>query len=317
MSRIPHTGKPQMKSLISERIWNVLACPYCAGPLSQSDGGAECPTCHEQFHYTRNGQLDCRLRKPKSYQLDLCLGAGLLPEEGFHFCVLQPHPSPQVDFGTGVVPKRLDRTLMSYFPKAKGADSLVLDLGCGNTIHKEVCEHAGFGYIGLDIDSAEAPVLGDAHALPFRDNSFEFVLSVAVLEHIRYPFVMMNEVYRTLQPGGVLVGSVAFLEPTHDNSFYHHSHLGAFNSLGSAGFRIERLAPSAAWSVLAAQANMMLFPRMPSWLSKSLVMPLHWLHRLWWRLAHILARKPGASEYYRVLYTTGAFSFVARKPEHA
>jgi SAM-dependent methyltransferase len=187
----------------------------------------------------------------------------------------------------------------------------MLDLGCGNTVHRAACEHAGFEYVGLDYDSAAAPILGDAHALPFRSESFEFVLSVAVLEHLRFPFVMMREVYRVLQPRGVFIGTVAFLEPFHGDSFYHHTHLGTYNSLREGGFRIQHICPSDTWSVLTAQANMGLFPRMPHLLSRSLVMPVQMMHRIWWRLGSLVSAK--SSEKARITSTTGSFTFIAHK----
>jgi hypothetical protein len=65
-----------------------------------------------------------------------------------------------------------------------------------------------------------------------------------------------------LKPGGVCIGSVAFLETWHDKRFYHHSHLGG-DTIQSAGFVIDRVAPNAAWSSLPAQATTGLFPRVP------------------------------------------------------
>jgi SAM-dependent methyltransferase len=303
-----------MRQDLLERIWEILACSYCGGSLSRKDNGAKCKDCQAEYIYSNKGQLDLRLQRRKSYHLQLVLGTKLLPDEGFDFKILQKNPSPQVDFTKIKVPHHLTGELISYFPKAKRNRSVMLDIGCGRTIHREVCEHAGFEYVGFDIDSPDALILGDAHAIPFKADSFEFILSIAMLEHIRYPFVAMNELYRILKPGGKFIGTVAFLEPFHGDSFYHHTHFGTFNSLKTAGFNIEHIAPNKDWPVLIAQAKMSLFPNLPGLISRYLILPLHLLHRVWWNLAYLIThRSVNEGERRRMLLTAGSFFFIATK----
>lgn len=121
-------------------------------------------------------------------------------------------------------PSTLSKELISYFPKGNG--DYALDLGCGKAVHREICEHAGFKYIGLDYDTPEASIIGDAHSLPFKDNSIDFIISFAVFEHLQYPFVAAYEAFRVLKDNGSFIGTIAFLEPFHANSYYHHTHLG-------------------------------------------------------------------------------------------
>ncbi len=130
------------------------------------------------------------------------------------------------------------------------------------------------------------------------------------MEHINFAFVMMREVYRVLKKHGTFIGTVAFLEPFHGDSFYHHTHLGAFNSLQYGGFKIERIAANQEWSGLVAQTKM-LFRKMAPFLSKSLILPLQALHKLWWRVRSLVS--PKANENTRILSSTGGFSFIATK----
>jgi SAM-dependent methyltransferase len=256
--------------------------------------------------------LDLRLQKGRRVSVEFELGVPLV-REGFEFKPLELRAQPEVDFSGMRVPWHLTPELLSHFPRARSAQGMALDLGCGSGLHRGVCERAGFQWVGLDYTAADAPIMGDGHALPFLSDSFEFVVSIAVLEHIQNPFVLAREVSRVLEPGGLYIGTVAFLEPFHGNSFYHHTHLGTYNTLSCADFRIERVAPSPSWSGLRAQATMGgLFPRLPAALGTGLVWPLEQLHKLWWLAGRRLS--PNAGEVTRLLTNTGAFQFIARKP---
>lgn len=300
-----------MTSVISDNIWHQLACSYCGNTLKKIDSGAECLNCGSEYQYTDSGSLDLRLKKPKKYTLEFDLGTPLFSGKEIQTNSLITNPRQEVDFSNISTPWHITKEVLSYFPKVKSPGNLMLDLGCGSAPHKEVCEHAGFEWVGVDYESPKAPILGDAHSLPFKNETFDFILSIAVLEHIRFPFVMMQEAYRVLKPHGKFIGTVAFLEPFHANSFYHHTHLGTFNSLQQGGFTIEQVAPSEQWSGLVAQANMGLFPKMPGFISKSMVYPIEILHKLWWKAGRLIT--PNSSKYIRVRNTTGVFTFIASK----
>jgi len=303
--------KRDMADQVLDNIWDILVCAYCGGELQKSSGGAFCSNCSVEYNCTEHGSLDLRLRRPKACTLEFNLASPLLPQDGFKFEPLAFNDKREIDVANADVPWHLSKELMSYFPKAKSGNSLVLDLGCGDAIHRKACEKAGFQWVGLDYASTKAPIQGDAHALPFKSDAFEFILSIAVLEHIQFPFVMMQEAYRVLKPGGRFIGTVAFLEPFHGDSFYHHTHLGTFNSLQSAGFEIQKVSPSASWSGLTAQARMGLFPKMPALMSRAIVWPVEVLHKLWWQAGSLVTSR--ADKNVRVRDTTGAFTFVATK----
>ncbi|HEY9152576.1 MAG TPA: methyltransferase domain-containing protein [Anaerolineales bacterium] len=301
-----------MNPTLSDNIWNILTCSYCGQKLEKTNAGAVCPVCGSNYGYSKSGSLDLRLTQSKKYPADFELGTPLLPASGFQFDPLQSNSSPQVDFSGMEIPRHLSKQILSYFPKAKSQESMMLDLGCGKAVHKDAAEHAGFEWVGLDYEALEAPIFGDAQALPFKDNSFEFILCVSVIQYVRFPFVMIREAQRVLKPGGRLIGTVAFLEPSHGTSFYHFTHLGTYNLLQHGGLTVEKIAPSETWSSLKAQAGMGMFYGMPRSVARAMVYPLELLHKLWWRVAGLVKRQP--LENLRIRHFTGSFAFIASKP---
>lgn len=180
--------------------------------------------------------------------------------------------SPELDFGGVELPDHLTNAILDRFPAAQSQSSIALDLGCGTGPHRAVCERAGFQWVGLDC-AERVPIWEDGHALPFADDSFEFVFTIAVLEHIRYPFVVLQEVNGVRKPGGTLIGTVAFLEPFHAQSFYHHCDLGTLNLLAHSGLSALEVAPHADWTARTAHARVGLFPRMSPKLSRLVILP--------------------------------------------
>jgi SAM-dependent methyltransferase len=57
--------------------------------------------------------------------------------------------------------------------------------------------------------------VGDGHEVPFVDGTFDYVWCNAVLEHVRKPWIVSDEIVRVLKPGGVAVIQVPFLENVH------------------------------------------------------------------------------------------------------
>jgi SAM-dependent methyltransferase len=98
---------------------------------------------------------------------------------------------------------------------ARYARGLILDVGCGEQLYRDLFTQQG-RYVSLDLPPGRflwpagvwppAPsVYGDGHALPFRDSTFDTVLSFGVQEVVSQPEKCLSEIGRVLRPGGALI----------------------------------------------------------------------------------------------------------------
>ena len=94
-------------------------------------------------------------------------------------------------------------------------DKFFLDAGAG--FRPTYYEHV----VNLEIvPYATTDVLGALEQMPFAGDTFDYVISNAVLEHVRDPFAAAKEITRVLKPGGRMFILVPFLQPYH--GYPHH-----------------------------------------------------------------------------------------------
>lgn len=298
--------------MMIDPIHQALACPQCGGRLELDDNLACCDSC--EIDYPEHGVCgyNFHLQQPKQYTHQTLLDNYDFPDDPF-FAPLVFNPYCEIDVASLGKTKHLFPTLASYIPSPKSPISIALDIGCGKAQNKAVCEKLGYHYLGIDYREDEATLRGDAQALPLKNESIDFALSMAVLEHIPHPEIMIKEAFRVLKNGGVFLGSVAFMQPFHDNSYLHFSHLGVYRALQDAGFEIIAVAPSREYSVLIANGRQ-LFRKMNRRLVRMVMAPTISLHKLWWKYNPIVPHDLKLSEIRRLQKFSGAQHFVAFKP---
>lgn len=101
----------------------------------------------------------------------------------------------------------------------------------------------GNEYICLDlIKNKNVSIIGDAHLLPFKNNSFDCVICNAVLEHVSEPVRVITEICRILKPNGLLWLSVPFLQHIHADPYDYQrfTNYGLTYIVEAKGFTIEK-----------------------------------------------------------------------------
>ena len=113
----------------------------------------------------------------------------------------------------------LDLSLDRYLP-ANGEGRRLLDVGCGTGHQLAALRARGYEVAGVDASEAmlrharennpQAEIVrAEVDRLPFDDVTFDYVISIEVLRHLRDPVPAIREFARVLKPGGTALATAA------------------------------------------------------------------------------------------------------------
>ena len=111
----------------------------------------------------------------------------------------------------------LERRLNALYEQVGGR---VLIVGAGKEPYKELLKYAD-NVLVTDVGEWHAGLdeIADVHSLPYRDESFDYVLAIEVFEHLRKPSQAAAEIHRVLKPGGKAIATIPFMFRVHADPY--------------------------------------------------------------------------------------------------
>lgn len=123
----------------------------------------------------------------------------------------------------------------------------LLDFGGGESTTYAKYLHGADEVASVNIDSEFNPthLVPPGEALPFDRNCFNYIVCLNVLEHVYDSRFVLDELYRVLKPGGVLVIAVPFLYRIHGHpdDYSRHTDSWWFETLERTGFSRAEIEP--------------------------------------------------------------------------
>ena len=193
----------------------------------------------------------------------------------------------------------------------------LIEIGCGDKskgllVGDFVTEHIGLDHEGSPHDTSNVDIFGSAYDIPQDDESFDSVLSTAVLEHLEDPQAALREACRVLKSSGFAIYTAPLFWHLHEEprDFFRYTRYGLDYLFRAAGFKVIEIIPmSGFWITFGTEFSYYLeqFPIVPiAKILKSMIllvnMLLSLLERYYWRF------QPGSDTW------TWMYMVVARKP---
>lgn len=194
--------------MIDQQLAELLVCPKCRGELIFS---------REQIRCTK-----CGARYPMEGQIPLMFAGS--SNDGFGHDLY--HAQQYGNIFERVFHSNRIATLLRLVTQELALSNHVqmLDIGCNTGPMLIPLRRQGYDIVGIDIsvddvqqaerylDEMQLPAdrlsVADGTCLPFRDQSFDAILLVDILEHTDAPERIVTETKRLLRPDGIAIATV-------------------------------------------------------------------------------------------------------------
>lgn len=211
----------------------IIVCPITKNALVRSSNGKLLKESREDVYYRlENGVIPILLENPEWAETYIQNSPKMLGEYSAKALALSKSLFAKIksvlfqDYGSEQYHRALQMHLDSL-----SEETVNLSIGGGP---KRIAEHITNLNIGL---FPNVDVVGDAHALPYADDSLDFIHSDAVFEHLYDPVKAANEMYRTLKKGKYAFVCTPFMQayhgyPHHYQNYTITGHRQLFQSVG-------------------------------------------------------------------------------------
>jgi len=200
------------------RLLDILACPDCKRKIVFTDNALFCESCRTRYAIMDGVPVMLSLRNSKDIEKDLHTAEGLSMESNYKNSNCLQRKSVLGKIKSCLTPP--SSTLHIYYiekmhkKKYRNLDSmskegLIVNIGGGpiRNSPEEINLNIGL-YPNVDL-------VGDAHLLPFVDESVNGIVSGAVIEHLHDPAGSVKEIHRVLKSGGFVYAEIPFLQHFH------------------------------------------------------------------------------------------------------
>jgi len=147
-----------------------------------------------------------------------------------------------------------DRWLQAHTHLFQGA---VYDFGCGEMPFREWISQYVDSYTGVDWSDTQHELKADIVAdlnrpLPINSETADTIISISAMEHLSEPRMMLNEAFRILKPGGVLILQVPFMWWVHEApyDYFRYTRHGLEYLFNKSGFSDVKVYPQTGFWVM-------------------------------------------------------------------
>jgi SAM-dependent methyltransferase len=196
---------------------------------------------------------------------------------------------------------------------------ILYDLGCGEAPYKPFFLQYADQYVGVDwpdsFHNTNADILADLNKpLPIEAETADTVVSLSVLEHLCEPQIMLDECFRILKKGGMLILQVPWQWCIHEapHDYFRYTPYGLTYMLKKSGFEDINIKPiSGFFTMLTLKCNY--FSKRFLQFPAPFRIPIHAIFTFFWYLGQFFAPVLDKLDRDWSLEASG-YNITARKP---